>query len=48
MVDPDTRDIVNNQYIREVRKIDGKLHNIELDTIPMVRDPWRQYGKKPQ
>jgi len=32
------RDIVQNVYVREVRKIDGKLQNVEIDTIPMVDD----------
>jgi branched-chain amino acid transport system substrate-binding protein len=46
MVDADTRDIVDNQYIREVRKVNGKVVNTEIDTIPMVKDPWKIYGKK--
>lgn len=48
MVDPDTRDVVNNQYVRRVEKKDGKLVNTEIDTIEMVKDPWKIYGKKPQ
>ncbi len=32
------RDIVQNIYIRKVEKIDGKLQNVEFDTIPMVND----------
>jgi branched-chain amino acid transport system substrate-binding protein len=46
MIDPETRDIVDNQYVREVRKIDGQLQNVELDTIPMVKDPFKAFGKK--
>jgi branched-chain amino acid transport system substrate-binding protein len=46
MIDPDTRDIVDNQYVREVKKVDGKLVNVELDTIPMVKDPFKALGKK--
>jgi branched-chain amino acid transport system substrate-binding protein len=41
-IDPNTRDIVQNIYIREVKKIDGKLANIEIATIPMVKDPWKE------
>jgi branched-chain amino acid transport system substrate-binding protein len=37
MID-ESRDIVQNIYIREVRKVDGKLQNVEIDTIPMVND----------
>jgi branched-chain amino acid transport system substrate-binding protein len=47
MIDPQTRDIVDNQYVRRVEMKDGKLANIEIDTIPMVKDPWRQFGQKP-
>jgi branched-chain amino acid transport system substrate-binding protein len=47
MIDPQTRDIVDNQYVRRVEKKDGKLVNVEIDTIPMVKDPWRQFGQKP-
>jgi branched-chain amino acid transport system substrate-binding protein len=36
------RDIVQNVYIRQVRKVDGKLQNVEIDTIPMVDDHGNQ------
>ena len=38
-IDPDTRDIVQNVYIREVQKIDGKAQNVEIDKIENVKDP---------
>jgi branched-chain amino acid transport system substrate-binding protein len=38
-IDPDTRDIVQNVYIRQVRKVDGKVQNVEIDTIENVKDP---------
>ncbi len=41
MIDPETRDIVQNIYIRKVEKIDGQLANVEISTIPMVKDPWK-------
>jgi branched-chain amino acid transport system substrate-binding protein len=34
----ENRDIVQNIYIRRVEKVDGKLQNVEIDTIPMVND----------
>ena len=37
--DPDTRDIVQNIYIRKVQKVDGELYNVEFETIPNVKDP---------
>jgi branched-chain amino acid transport system substrate-binding protein len=44
-IDPATRDIVQNMYIREVRKVGGQLANVELETIPMVKDPWKELKK---
>lgn len=41
-IDPETRDIVQNVYIRRVEKVDGHLANTEFETIPMVKDPWKQ------
>lgn len=41
-IDPATRDIVQNIYIRRVERGDGKLANIEISTIPMVKDPWKE------
>jgi branched-chain amino acid transport system substrate-binding protein len=41
-IDPDTRDIVQNIYLRKVERVDGKLANVEFETIPMVKDPWKE------
>jgi branched-chain amino acid transport system substrate-binding protein len=41
-IDPATRDIVQNIYIRRIEKIDGKLADVEIQTIPMVKDPWKE------
>ncbi len=38
-IDPDTRDIIQNVYIRRVEKIDGQLWNVEFETFPNVKDP---------
>jgi len=38
-IDPDTRDIVQNIYIRKVERKDGELYNVEFATIPNVKDP---------
>jgi branched-chain amino acid transport system substrate-binding protein len=32
------RDIVQNVYFRKVEKVDGKLQNVEFQTVPMVDD----------
>ncbi|WP_322995026.1 ABC transporter substrate-binding protein [Castellaniella sp.] len=38
-IDPDTRDIVQNEYIRKLERVDGTLQNIEFDTFEAVKDP---------
>jgi branched-chain amino acid transport system substrate-binding protein len=38
-IDPATRDIVQNIYIRKVQKVDGELYNVEFETIANVKDP---------
>lgn len=35
-VDPETRDFVQNIYIRKVERVDGQLYNVEFDTIENV------------
>jgi len=42
MIDPETRDIVQNVYIRRVEKQGDRLANIEFETIPEVKDPWKE------
>ena len=44
-IDPETRDIVQNVYIREVQKIDGQLWNMELATVAHMKDPTHGTGK---
>ena len=41
-IDPATRDIVQTVYIRRVEKEDGHLANVEFDSIPLVKDPWKE------
>jgi branched-chain amino acid transport system substrate-binding protein len=40
-IDPQTRDIVQNIYIRKVEKRNGQLWNIEFETFPAVKDPMK-------
>jgi branched-chain amino acid transport system substrate-binding protein len=42
MIDADTRDIVQNEYMRKIEKVNGKLANVEFETMPMVKDPWKE------
>ena len=38
-IDAQTRDIVQNVYLRKVEKKDGELYNVEFDVIKDVKDP---------
>ena len=38
-IDPETRDIIQNIYIRKVEKRDGELYNVEFATFEAVKDP---------
>lgn len=38
-IDPETRDVVQTVWIREVKEVDGKLQNVVIDQIPDVKDP---------
>ena len=40
-IDPDTRDIVQNVYIRRVEKVGGALRNVEFDKVENVKDPFK-------
>jgi len=42
MIDPETRDIVQNVYIRRVEKQGDRLANIEFETMAQVKDPWKE------
>ncbi len=39
MIDPQTRDIVQDIYIREVKEVDGELYNEEFTKYEKIRDP---------
>ena len=41
-INPATRDVIENIYIRKVEKVEGKLSNVEFETIPNVKDPWKE------
>lgn len=42
MIDPQTRDIIQNIYLRRVEKRGGKLANVEFATFKMMKDPWKE------
>jgi branched-chain amino acid transport system substrate-binding protein len=41
-IDPRTRDIVQNVYIRKVQMVNGEPWAIEFDTFPAVKDPLKE------
>jgi branched-chain amino acid transport system substrate-binding protein len=45
-IDPETRDIIQNEYMREVKKVGGVLANVEFETFEKVKDPWKELRKK--
>jgi branched-chain amino acid transport system substrate-binding protein len=45
-IDPDTRDIVSNIYIRKVVKKDGQLWSEEFEAYPSVKDPLKVAAAK--
>jgi branched-chain amino acid transport system substrate-binding protein len=44
-IDPDTRDIVQNIYVRQVKKVGDGLRNVMFDKVEKVKDPGSA-GKK--
>jgi branched-chain amino acid transport system substrate-binding protein len=45
-IDPETRDVVHNVYIRKVEKKNGQLYNVEFATYNDVKDPIKAAAKK--
>src|SRR5271156_6151676 len=45
-IDPETRDIIQNIYIRKVAKKNGELFNVEFATFPSVKDPIKAATQK--
>lgn len=45
-IDPDTREMVQNVYIREVVKENGKLFNKVVYTFENQKEPWHETQKK--
>ncbi len=44
-IDPETRDVVHNIYLRKVEKIAGRLYNVEFATSESVKDPLKTAAK---
>ncbi len=45
-IDPETRDVINPEYLREVRKVNGKLANVEIEVLTTaIKDPLKEFDK---
>jgi branched-chain amino acid transport system substrate-binding protein len=40
-IDPETRDVIQDVYIRRVERRNGQLYNIEFDKYSAVKDPFK-------
>ena len=38
-IDPATRDVIQNVYVRKVERQNGELYNVEFATVQAVKDP---------
>jgi branched-chain amino acid transport system substrate-binding protein len=38
-IDPQTREMIQNIYVRKVERVNGELYNVEFKTIANVKDP---------
>ena len=46
-IDPETRDIIQPEYLREVKRLNGQLANVEIETLSTAeKDPWKELQKK--
>jgi branched-chain amino acid transport system substrate-binding protein len=39
LIDPETRDIVQDIYVRRLQRVNGGLYNVEFDKFEAVKDP---------
>src|SRR5260370_15142086 len=45
-IDPETRDVISNIYMRRVERVNGELWNIEFATVENGKDPGKAAKKK--
>ena len=45
-IDPETRDMIENVYIRRVEKVNGELRNVTMDILTDQKDPVKEKMKK--
>jgi branched-chain amino acid transport system substrate-binding protein len=38
-IDPETRDLIQNVYMRKIERVNGELYNTEFATVEAVKDP---------
>ena len=45
-IDPETRETIQDVYIRRVERVDGELYNVEFDKFAAFKDPSKAAPKK--
>jgi branched-chain amino acid transport system substrate-binding protein len=45
LIDPETRDIVQDIYVRRLQRVNGELYNVEFDKFDAVKDPIKAVQK---
>jgi branched-chain amino acid transport system substrate-binding protein len=48
MIDAETRDVVQDVYIRRVQKVGNELVNVPFDKVSQVKDPAGERRKQKQ
>jgi branched-chain amino acid transport system substrate-binding protein len=43
-IDPETRDVVQNEYMREVKKVGDHTANVEFENLGPFKDPWKEFN----
>ncbi|HUA52323.1 MAG TPA: ABC transporter substrate-binding protein [Candidatus Sulfotelmatobacter sp.] len=44
MIDPETRDVVQHEYMRETKKVGGRIENVEFEDFGVIKDPWKEFN----
>jgi branched-chain amino acid transport system substrate-binding protein len=45
LIDPNTRDVVQDIYVRRIEKVDGALYSVEFETFKAINDPTKLANK---
>jgi branched-chain amino acid transport system substrate-binding protein len=45
-IDPQTREVIQDVYMRRIERVDGELYNVEFEKYEAVKDPFKAEQKK--